>query len=39
MSLRMVLRVLPRQSPSSWILCEMSSEGDWVWIAADFFMF
>src|SRR6202167_2349018 len=39
MSLRIRLRVSPRQSPSSAILFEMSSDGDWPWLAADFFMF
>ncbi len=29
MSLRILLRVFPRQSPSSAILFEMSSEADW----------
>src|SRR5438105_15900825 len=39
MSLRILLRVSPRQSPSSAILCEMSSDADWPWRAPDFFMF
>src|SRR5258705_11938444 len=39
MSLRILLRVSPRQSPSSAILCEMSSDADWPWLAPDFFMF
>src|ERR1700736_1962331 len=39
MSLRILLRVFPRQSPSSAILFEMSSDADWPWLAADFFMF
>src|ERR671912_487926 len=39
MSLRILLRVSPRQSPSSAILFEMSSEADWPWLASDFFMF
>src|SRR6266581_6478164 len=39
MSLRMLLRVSPRQSPSSAILFEMSSDADWPWLAPDFFMF
>src|SRR5437870_12496466 len=39
MSLRIVLRVFPRQSPSSAILFEMSSDADWPWLASDFFMF
>src|SRR5437588_6749974 len=39
MSLRMLLRVSPRHSPSSAILCEMSSAADWPWLAPDFVMF
>src|SRR5260370_23307117 len=39
MSWRILLRVSPRQSPSSSILFEMSSDGDWPWLAPDFFMF
>src|SRR2546422_6815794 len=39
MSLRMLLRVSPRQSPSSAIRFEMSSDADWPWLAPDFFMF
>jgi hypothetical protein len=39
MSLRILLRVSPRQSPSSVILFEMSSAADWPWLARDFFMF
>src|SRR2546422_6378065 len=39
MSLRILLRVPPRQSPSSAILFEMSSDADWPWLAPDFFMF
>src|SRR6266481_5843008 len=39
MSLRILLRVSPRQSPSSAILFEMSSDADWPWLATDFFMF
>src|SRR5436309_2244034 len=39
MSLRILLRVFPRQSPSSAILFEMSSDADWPWLAPDFFMF
>src|ERR1700736_2324036 len=39
MSLRILLSVSPRQSPSSTILFEMSSEADWPWLAPDFFMF
>src|SRR3954466_10626649 len=36
MSLRILPRVLPRQSPSSAILFEMSSDGDPSWLASDF---
>jgi hypothetical protein len=39
MSLRILPRVSPRQSPSSAILLEMSSDADWAWLAPDFFMF
>src|SRR2546430_16266174 len=39
MTLRILLRVSPRQSPSSAILFEMSSDADWPWLAPDFFMF
>src|SRR5208282_3850607 len=39
MSLRILLRVSPRQSPSSVILFEMSSDADWPWFAPDFVMF
>src|SRR5450759_3249811 len=39
MSLRILLRVSPRQSPSSAILFEMSSDADWPWLAPDSFMF
>src|SRR5205807_4751155 len=39
MSLRILLRVSPRQSPSSAILFEMSSAAGWPWLAPDFFMF
>src|SRR3981189_3667070 len=39
MSLRILLRVFPRQSPSSAILFEMSPDADWPWLAPDFFMF
>src|ERR1700731_1701558 len=35
MSLRILLRVSPRQSPSSAILFEMSSEADWPWLAPE----
>src|SRR5881296_1556666 len=38
MSSRVLLRVFPRQSPSSAILFEMSSDADWPWLAPDFFM-
>jgi hypothetical protein len=38
MSLRILLRVSPRQSPSSAILFEMSSDADWPWLAPDVFM-
>src|SRR5665213_273064 len=37
-SLRILLRVSPRQSASSAILFEMSSEADWPSLALDFFM-
>jgi hypothetical protein len=39
MSLRILLRVSPRQSPSSATLFEMSSDADWPAFAPDFFMF
>src|SRR6202522_1715991 len=39
MSSRILLRVFPRQSPSSAILFEMSSDADWPWLAPDLFMF
>src|ERR1035438_6954265 len=39
MSLRILLRVSPRQSPSSAILFEIRSDADWPWLASDFFMF
>src|SRR6267142_5426771 len=39
MSVRILRRVSPRQSPSSAILFEMSSDADWPWLAPDFFMF
>jgi hypothetical protein len=39
MSLRILPRVIPRQSPSSAILFEMSSDADSPWLAPDFFMF
>src|SRR6202030_4247400 len=38
MSLRILPRVSPRQSPSSAILFEMSSDAGWSWLAAGFFM-
>src|SRR5467141_2101691 len=38
-SLRILLRVSPRQSPSPAILFEMSSDADWPSLAPDFFMF
>src|SRR6266576_3948797 len=38
MSLRILPRAFPRQSPSSAILFEMSSDADWPWLATDFFM-
>src|SRR5579863_5896992 len=39
MSWRILLRVSPRQSPSSAILFEISSDAGWPWLAPDFFMF
>src|SRR5438093_1300089 len=39
MRFRILLRVSPRQSPSSAILCEISCDADWPWLALDFFMF
>src|SRR6476469_1242660 len=39
MSARILLRVSPRQSPSSVILFAMSSDADWAWLAPDVFMF
>src|SRR5439155_13940428 len=39
MSLRILLRVSPRQSRSSAIRFEISSDADWPWLALDFFMF
>src|SRR6476620_7262991 len=39
MSVRILLRVFPRQSPSSAIRFEISSDADWSWIAPDLFMF
>src|ERR1700680_982457 len=38
MSLRILLRVSPRQSPSSAILFEMSSDADFSWLAPASFM-
>src|SRR5258705_10829092 len=38
-SLRILRRVSPRQSPSSAILFEMSFDADSPWLAPDFFMF
>src|SRR4029450_10485796 len=38
MSLRILPRVFPRQSPRSAILFEMSSDADWPWLAPDFFI-
>jgi hypothetical protein len=37
-SLRILPRVAPRQSPSSAIRSEMSSGAGWLWLAPDFFM-
>src|ERR1700730_13355802 len=39
MSLRILLRVLPRQSPSSAIFFEISSDADWPWLVPAFLMF
>src|SRR6266498_3353598 len=39
MSLRILLRVSPRQSPSSAIVFEMRSDADGPWLTPDFFMF
>src|SRR6266545_7238966 len=39
MSVCILLRVSPRQSPSSAILFEMRSDADWPWLTPDFFMF
>ena len=39
MSLRILPRVSPRQSPSSAILFEMSSDAGWPWLAPECFMF
>src|SRR4030081_3259786 len=38
-SFRILPRVFPRQSPSSAILFEMSSDAGWPWLAPDFFIF
>ena len=38
MSMRILLRVSPRQSPSSAKLFEISSDADWPWLALDSFM-
>ena len=38
MSLRILARVSPRQSPSSAILCEMSSDADGPALASGFFV-
>src|SRR5207244_13313286 len=38
-SVRILLRVSPRQSPSSAILFEMSADVDWPSLAPDFFVF
>src|SRR2546423_5835155 len=37
-SVRILLRVFPRQSPSSATLFEMSSDADCAWLSPDFFM-
>src|ERR1700723_1070513 len=37
-SLRIVAKVSPRQSPSSAILFEISFDADWPWLASGFFM-
>src|SRR4029077_243946 len=39
MSLRILLKVSPRQSPSSAILLSISSDADWSSVEPDFFMF
>src|SRR5579862_4524639 len=39
MRLRILPRVSPRQSPSSAILFEISSDAGWPWLVPDFFMF
>src|SRR5580704_335139 len=38
MSLRILPRVTPRQSPRSAILFEMSSDAGWPWLEPEFFM-
>src|SRR6185436_5800691 len=38
-SLRILPRVFPRQSPSEAILSEISADAGWPWLAPDFFMF
>jgi hypothetical protein len=37
--LRILLKVSPRQSPSSAILLSISSDADWPSVEPDFFMF
>src|SRR5206468_6465706 len=39
MSFRILLRVSPRQPPNSAILCEISCDAAWPWLAPDFSMF
>jgi hypothetical protein len=39
MSLRILLKVSPRQSPSSAILLSISSDAEWPSVESDFFMF
>src|SRR5436190_23480031 len=39
MSFRILLRVSPRQSPNSAILCDISCDAAWPWLAPDFSMF
>src|SRR5262249_48352984 len=38
MSVRILPRIFPRQSPSSAIRFEMRSDADWSWLAPDFFI-
>src|SRR5262245_21902448 len=38
MSLRILLKVLPRQSPSSAILLSISTDADWLSVESDFFI-